>query len=169
MRLQWRADRPQGAGKDLADIFLSYARPDREKIASLAAALEQAGWSVWWDRHIDGGAAFANAIETELNASRVVIVAWSQASLQSDWVKDEAATARDQGKLVPVSVDGAVAPLGFKQYHVIDLATWHGDASAPAFAIAVLPFADRVQPGSPREPASRHGVRRLPRCHATGN
>ncbi len=136
----------------MADIFLSYARPDREKIASLAAALVQAGWSVWWDRHIDGGAAFAKAIEAELNASRVVIVAWSQASLQSDWVKDEAATARDQGKLVPVSVDGAVAPLGFKQYHVIDLSTWNGDSSAPAFADLMRTLETRMQGGTPSQP-----------------
>ena len=43
----------------LADIFISYARGDRERIADLSAALEQHGWSVWWDRHIDGGSAFA--------------------------------------------------------------------------------------------------------------
>lgn len=64
----------------MADIFLSYARPDREKIELLTAALERAGWSVRWDRHIDAGAAFAKAIAAELNASRVVIVAWSQAA-----------------------------------------------------------------------------------------
>ena len=43
----------------MADIFISYARGDREQIATLSAALEQQGWSVWWDRHIDGGSAFA--------------------------------------------------------------------------------------------------------------
>ena len=131
----------------MADIFLSYARPDREKIGSLAAALEQAGWSVWWDRHIDGGAAFARAIEAELNASRVVIVAWSQTALQSDWVKDEAATARDQGKLVPVSIDGAPAPLGFKQYHVIDLSAWNGESAAPALADLLRTLDGRLRGG----------------------
>ena len=136
----------------MADIFLSYARPDRDKIGFLTAALERAGWSVWWDRHIDGGAAFARTIEAELDASRVVIVAWSQASLKSDWVKDEAATARDQGKLVPVSVDGAVAPLGFKQYHVIDLSTWNGDPSAAAFADLMRTLEARMQGGTPSPP-----------------
>lgn len=95
MCLQWRTHRAQGSRERLADIFISYARPDRNKIAPLSAALEQAGWTVWWDRHIDGGAAFARAIEMELEASRAVVVAWSQAAVQSDWVKDEAAAARD--------------------------------------------------------------------------
>ena len=132
--IQWRPDLPQRTRRHLADIFISYARPDRDKIAPLSAALEQAGWTVWWDRHIDGGAAFARAIETELEASRAVVVAWSQAAVQSDWVKDEAATARDQGKLVPVSLDGTVAPLGFRQYHVLDLSAWNGEPAAPAMA-----------------------------------
>ena len=118
----------------MADIFISYARGDREQIATLSAALEQQGWSVWWDRHIDGGSAFAQAIESELQASRAVVVAWSRAALQSDWVKDEAAAARDQGKLVPVSLDGSVPPLGFRQYHVIDVSGWNGEPSAPALS-----------------------------------
>lgn len=138
----------------MADIFISYARPDREKIASLSAALEQAGWSVWWDRHIDGGSAFARAIETELDASKVVVVAWSQAALQSDWVKDEAATARDQGKLVPVSLDGAGAPLGFRQYHVIDLATWNGESSTPGFTDLLRSLEARLHGTSPLPPRS---------------
>ena len=118
----------------MADIFISYARGDRERIAALSAALEQFGWSVWWDRHIDGGSAFAQAIEAELQASRAVVVAWSKAALQSDWVKDEAAAARDQGKLVPVTLDGSVPPLGFRQYHVIDLSGWDGEPSAQVLA-----------------------------------
>lgn len=117
----------------MADIFISYARADREVVAALSAALEQSGRSVWWDRHIDGGSAFAQAIETELGAAQAVIVVWSQAALKSDWVKDEAAAARDQGKLVPVSLDGSVAPLGFRQYHAIDLSAWGGDSASPAF------------------------------------
>ena len=118
----------------MADIFISYARSDRERIAALSAALEQQGWSVWWDRHIDGGSAFAQAIEAELQASRAVVVAWSKAALQSDWVKDEAAAARDQGKLVPVSLDGSVPPLGFRQYHVIDLSGWDGEPTGQVLA-----------------------------------
>jgi len=107
----------------LADIFISYARADRDKIEKLAAALTSEGYSVWWDRHIEGGASFAKEIEKELTGSKAVIVAWSKTSLESDWVKDEAVTARDQGKLIPISVDGSLAPMGFKQYHAIDFSS----------------------------------------------
>jgi TolB-like protein/Flp pilus assembly protein TadD len=140
----------------LADVFISYAREDRAAVEHLAAALELEGWSVWWDRHIEGGAAFARAIEQELNASKAVIVAWSGASVQSDWVKDEAATARDQGKLVAIALDGTTAPLGFKQYHVIDLAGWDGDATRTAYRDLARSVAARVQGPKPAAAAPAH-------------
>jgi hypothetical protein len=74
----------------MADILISYARQDRDRIGKLAAALEAAGFSVWRDRHIAGGAEFSKDIERELAAATVVIVAWSERAIESRWVKDEA-------------------------------------------------------------------------------
>ena len=142
----------------LADVFISYARADREVVAALSAALEQAGYSVWWDRHIGAGAAFAQAIEAELESAKAVIVAWSKSALTSDWVKDEAAAARDQGKLVPVSLDGAVAPLGFRQYHVIDLSAWVGDGATPVPEDLLRSLESRVS-GTPSQTQPATGDR----------
>ena len=36
----------------MADIFLSYARKDKDRIEPLAKALGGQGWSVFWDREI---------------------------------------------------------------------------------------------------------------------
>jgi len=41
------------------DVFISYARPDRERIEALATVLASEGYAVWWDHDISGGAAFA--------------------------------------------------------------------------------------------------------------
>ena len=139
----------------MADVFISYARSDRDKIAALSAALEQAGFSVWWDRHIGAGAAFAEAIEAELESSKAVIVAWSKAALTSNWVKDEASEARDHGKLVPVSIDGTVAPLGFRQFHAIDLSDWTGDPAAPAVVDLLAALEQRVR-GLSAAPVAAH-------------
>ena len=104
----------------MADIFISYARADRERIETLAAALEAQGYSVWWDRHIDGGSEFSKDIERELTASKAVIVAWTKDAIESRWVKDEALIAAEAGKLVAISLDGSAPPIGFKQFHAID-------------------------------------------------
>ncbi len=36
----------------MADIFLSYASEDRERVIPLVEALQADGFSVWWDRNI---------------------------------------------------------------------------------------------------------------------
>ena len=109
-------------------VFLSYARADQKQAAKLAEALEAAGLKVWWDTMIEGGAVFSKSIEAALSSSDAVIVGWSRTSVESDWVLDEAAKGRDFRKLVPVSFDGTAPPLGFGQYHSIDLSRWHGNA-----------------------------------------
>jgi len=118
----------------LADIFISYSRTDRELIQSLAEALQSEGFTVWWDRDIGGGAEFARAIERELAAAKTIIVAWSEASLGSHWVRDEADYARGEHKLLPLSLDGVLPPLGFRQLHALEFEGWNGTSGHPAFA-----------------------------------
>ncbi len=99
-------------------VFLSYAADDRQYAGRLVSGLEKAGIDVWWDQHIPGGARYETEIEKALNAADLVIVAWSKAANKSDWVKDEAEFAKGQGKLYPISFDGSLAPIGFRQYQV---------------------------------------------------
>ncbi len=80
---------------------------------------------------IEGGAPFAKAIEAQLDAADAVIVVWSATSVESDWVRDEAGRGRDRKRLVPVQIDRTQPPLGFRQYHSIDLSRWNGRADAP--------------------------------------
>jgi TolB-like protein/Tfp pilus assembly protein PilF len=140
-----------------ARVFISYARADRPRVALLAQALQAAGHEVWWDAMIEGGAAFARRIEAQLDAADAVVVAWSSLSVASDWVRDEAGHARLAGKLVPVTIDGTEPPLGFRQYHVVDLSRWNGDAAAPEFQalLAGIVGAADGAPAPPGRAASR--------------
>jgi tetratricopeptide (TPR) repeat protein/TolB-like protein len=113
------------------NVFLSYARSDEPAAAKLVYALEQAGLEVWWDARIEGGAEFARSIEAALDRCDAVVVLWSAAAVQSDWVLDEASRGRKQRKLVPVSIDGTPPPLGFGQYQAVKLTGWKGDPKAP--------------------------------------
>jgi TIR domain-containing protein len=117
----------------MADVFLSYAREDRDTALRLAQALEARGWSVWWDREIIAGEAFDQAIERELAGARAVIVLWSKRSIASEWVKNEAADAADRGLLVPALLDDARLPLEFRRRQAADLAGWSGDVEHQGF------------------------------------
>jgi adenylate cyclase len=109
----------------MARVFLSYAREDVETARKLAGVLADAGQTVWWDRHLHGGANFGSEIERELKDADAVMVLWSPSSLGSAWVQDEAAEGRDSGRLVPATLDSVRPPLGFRQLQCIDLSSWN--------------------------------------------
>jgi TolB-like protein len=136
------------------DIFISYAREDRERIETLSRALGEEGLSVWWDRDIAGGAEFTKETEARLNEAKAVVVAWSAASVESTWVCDEATVGRERGILVPVVIDAAAPRLGFRSFQTIDLSGWRGDRSAPEFVDLVRALKARVSGEAP-PPVSR--------------
>jgi len=105
----------------MADIFVSYSRSDKARVAPLVAAIEAQGWSVWWDPEIDAGQQFDDQIEEELKAAKAVLVVWTPNSVESRWVRGEARDGADRGILVPVRMRGAVLPIDFRAIHTIDL------------------------------------------------
>jgi Uncharacterized conserved protein len=114
----------------MAEIFLSYAREDREVAQRLAQALEVRGWSVWWDPQIQTGRRFHQVIERELAAARCVVALWSTAANVSHWVREEAQDGLDRDILVPTKIDGIVPPLGFRTLQTADLSDWMGNEDA---------------------------------------
>jgi len=115
----------------MSDIFISYAREDRDKAQALAAVLEAQGWSVWWDRSIPAGRSFDQVIEEALNAAKCVIALWSRPSVGSDWVKTEAAEGLVRKVLVPVRIEETNLPLEFRRLQTVDLSGWKGDSADP--------------------------------------
>ena len=137
----------------MASVFLSYDRDDVRTARPIVAALEKAGHSVWWDQHITSGAQYSKIIEEALSAANAVVVLWSAQSVDSPWVRDEAAAGRDNGKLVPVSLDGAEPPMGFRQYQTIKLGKWNGRGSPPALKTLVADI-ESVSARHPPEPVA---------------
>ncbi len=138
----------------MADIFISYAREDREMAHRLATALEANSWSVWWDRHMRSIRPIDEEITEQLENARCVLVLWSSTAVKSHWVKDEAAEGRDRGILVSARIDQARPPLGFRAFHVHDLDGWVEAATGiaePVFAdVAALLGEQRAVTPSPR-------------------
>ena len=95
----------------MADIFLSYSSEDRERVQPLVEVLEEQGYSIWWDRRIGMGTSFDLEIERELDQASCVVVVWSQNSVRSEWVRNEATEGQERGILVPVQIDDVRLPL----------------------------------------------------------
>ena len=118
----------------MADIFVSYARDDKDKVAPLVKALEGQGWSVWWDPEITPGDDFEALISQELGNARSVIVVWTPNSVGSRWVKGEARDAADRGVLAPVRFGNATLPIDFRAIHTTDLDAWIDDQENESFS-----------------------------------
>ncbi len=127
-----------------ASIFLSYSRADRDAVLPILSALEERGHSVWWDGLLEGGDRFSQVTETALETSDVVLVVWTETSINSHWVRDEATRGRDRGRMLSVSLDGTEPPLGFRQIQYIDLSGSGNPAKRPRFA-EVTAALDKVE------------------------
>jgi tetratricopeptide (TPR) repeat protein len=110
----------------LADVFLSYARPDAAAAERIARELGKAGWSVWYDRDLPAHRAYADVIASELESAPAVLVLWSEAAAGSEWVRSEANRARELHKLVQARLDGARLPMPFDQIQCADFRGWRG-------------------------------------------
>ncbi len=130
----------------MGEIFISYARPDRDVARKLAAYLEDQGLSVWWDMSLKPGEVFREEIERRIRAARRVIVIWSETSVKSHFVLDEAGEARDQAKLIPLRIDNCVIPLGFRQHHTHDIRNWPADVAGVRAALGAGKTAAKSPP-----------------------
>jgi len=79
---------------------------------------------VWFDRDLPAHRAYSDVISTELESASAVLVLWSKASVESQWVRSEANRARELGKLVQARLDNARLPMPFDQIQCADLTGW---------------------------------------------
>ena len=102
-------------------VFVSYARADERRAKAIIRQIDRAGFRVWWDELIPSGDRFSARIAEALEGARAVVVLWSQHSIDSAWVQDEASWGRDHRRLIPISIDGSEPPLGFRQLQCVKL------------------------------------------------
>ncbi len=136
-------------------LFVSYSRSDLDRARPVIALLEQAGFDAWWDGRLEGGENYLQTTENALETADCVVVLWSATSTQSHWVRDEAQRGRERGCLVPLTIDGTIAPLGFRQFQLLDVSDWDGSpesTEAVRILVAVRAKAGGQSDASPVAP-----------------
>lgn len=111
----------------MVEVFVSYKREERPRIAPLVEALRNQGREVWIDAATKVSASFIVEINRALDNCRCAIVFWSRHSVRSNWVLSEAYTAYEKEKLIPVMLDNIVLPAPFNLLQAVDLTRWNGD------------------------------------------
>lgn len=121
----------------MPEIFVSYNRQDQERARLFAEGLQAEGFDVWWDVTLRTGEAWDAVTEKALNDAEAVLVLWSQRSVNSRWVRSEAAVAQRNGALVPVMMEPCTRPVMFELTQSADMIGWNGDRSTPGWAALV--------------------------------
>jgi len=142
----------------MADVFISYARPDEGQAERVAEALRAMGYNVWRDDQLPAHRAYADVIEERLGSADAVVVLWSAEAAKSQWVRAEADVARAVGKLVQANLDGTLPPMPFNQIQCADLKEWDGKNGAAGWRKLTSSVAALAGPGEDKD--ARRQVRR---------
>jgi len=89
---------------------------------------------------------FSKEIEAELQGAKAVVVAWTEPSIDSRWVADEAELAQRSGKLIPIRLDDLEPPIGFRQVQTIDFTSWDGEPGHVALQTLIEAVAHHAGP-----------------------
>jgi len=130
----------------MSDIFISYDSSERTRVRPLAERLQSIGWDVWWDPEIPVGQTYREVIRKELESANCVLVVWSNGSISSEWVIEEADVGKKRGILVPVVIDSVEPPLGFRSIQTAQLLGY--PSSAPKREVRRLLRAIETYAGS---------------------
>ena len=119
--------------------FISYKSEDRPRVEPIVKKLRKNGIPVWWDRDIEGGKPWPAEIKRHLDEAEVVVAVWSELSVseKGDLVQEEARTALEPRRLLPVTIDSVKPPFGFGSVQAIDLSKWRKRETDPAFVALV--------------------------------
>jgi len=111
----------------MTDVFISYKRRLRDRVAEIAAELEKLGLKVWYDAGLDAGVPFQKEIAREIMDARSVMVCFSPDVFTDDdhaWVLSEASMGRDRKVLVTVMLEQTVLIPPWNIYNAPSLEGW---------------------------------------------
>jgi len=115
MRLRWG----RRGRQELADVFISCSRLDRDRVQPIAERLGSLGYSVWWRAH-DAQAGLDEA-EDQYQRARAVVTVWSANARNSSWVIAQSAQALDDEKLLQVRIEDVRLPAPFEDMKSAEL------------------------------------------------
>lgn len=116
----------------MASVFISYSKSDRLALDRVLPLLHRPWRTIFWDNHLETGAAWSRELHKQLFAARCVVVLWSRNALKSPWVRHEATVAGERAVLVSVIIDDLQPdelPLVFRTPTPVFLNPLTGDGS----------------------------------------
>jgi hypothetical protein len=127
----------------LTAVFLSYAHEDDARVRPIKLALDDRGHHVFWDHDISVGENWRTTLSRRMQGAQCVLVAWSRASVESEYVRLEARLARERGCFVPLLLEDVRPPPEFESIQAINLCGWTGNMLDPRWESVVAEVESR--------------------------
>lgn len=132
----------------MADVFISYCRSQRERVALIEEKLQALGLTVWFDKSLPTGGSFGDEIAKQIENAKAVLVCWERDAKQSQWVSGEAMRALTLKKLVPCMLEPVDLDPPFNTIQAADLSSWEGEDAFAAWIKVLQPIGELVgRPG----------------------
>jgi len=109
----------------MSGVFLSYSRTDRVLAEQVVRALRSIGVDVWWDQDMPG-VDWQHELERQVTELSALVVIWSPASINSEYVRDEARLALSRHKLVNALSGVQAPPFPFDRINGLPIDDWNG-------------------------------------------
>jgi hypothetical protein len=130
----------------MSQIFFSYHREDLNRVKPIIEALELLGWTVFWDQTIPVGLTWREVVGNALDQAQCILVAWSETSIKSKWVQEEADLGLERGMLIPIFIDKVRPPIGFRAIQAVNLTQWTSSEPSNEFNKLVNAIRDFTGP-----------------------
>lgn len=101
----------------MVDVFISYKRQERAQCERIADKLRALDLDVWFDARLESGRSFDREIEESIKKAKAVLVLWSPAAVESEWVRNEATIGKQRDVLVAVQIAPCTLPIAFTNTH----------------------------------------------------
>jgi hypothetical protein len=101
----------------MVDVFISYKREERARCERIANKLKALNLDVWFDARLPSGKSFDREIESTIKKAKAVLVLWSPASVESEWVRNEAGIGKERGVLAAAQLAPCELPIAFRATH----------------------------------------------------
>jgi hypothetical protein len=133
------------------DVFISYKRQDDAAREVLVAALDAAGYEVFWDGKLNQDD-WKGELRDEINRSMIVICLWSAQAAAAENVKAEAYHAFRIKKLLSAPIEHkSVVPKYFKTTNLHPLDGWADETRRRPQIQRILGTLERVTGGPSRK------------------
>lgn len=117
----------------MVDVFISYKQEEREAVQIIASSLSDLKLSVWFDTKLRAGGSFDEEIAAALNDAKCVLVCWTPAAIQSEWVRGEATQGKESNRLAAAMLQPTTLIPPFNLLNAVNLTAWAGQVDDPAW------------------------------------